>query len=370
MTPIENRFRLGREHAVVAMDTSGVFADGKVTDFTNGPQGIYPTAVVKLTPRSRILLTRLAQKEYHWGKVRRESKAFMSGRQSAKHTTARLVLVGASLATLICTFAVSPPPWADAAHAASNITVMPDFSSNGLGWIATDSNFLPPKSGHGPVTSDPTYPFVPNNTGDQPTFRVADLDNPILMSWVREELRKRNGVVLSGKIALTRPNRCWPSGVPAILLAIIQPVYFVQTPDVVWQMWQNDHYVRRIYLNQKHSTNPGPSWFGESVGHYEGDTLVVDTIGLNTKTYLDNFNTPHTDRLHVVERYRLDDGGRMLEVIVTIDDPGAFTMPWSAIERFRRAQQGPMLESRCAENNASYFNYEVEPIPQSNRPDF
>lgn len=257
-----------------------------------------------------------------------------------------------------------------AGNAASTATEPPDFSSNGIGWIAIDSNFRPRDNAPGPVVSDASHPFVPNNTDDQPTFRVADLANPILMPWTREELSKRNEVVLSGKIALTRPNRCWPSGVPAILLAIIQPVYFIQTTDVVWMMWQNDHYVRRIYLNQKHSTNPSLSWFGESVGHYEGDTLVIDTIGLNTKTYLDNFNTPHTDKLHVVERYRLVDGGRALEAIVTVDDPGAFTMPWSGIERFRRVQQGRMLESRCAENNAGYFNYEVEPIPQSEKPDF
>jgi hypothetical protein len=274
-----------------------------------------------------------------------------------------------AVSSLLCASALFwPAPVVSAASASTS--GMPDFSLNGVGWVATDSNFLPPKSGPGPVTSDLAHPFVSNNTGDQPTFRVANLDNPILMPWVKEELRKRNEVVLSDKIALTRPNRCWPGGVPAILLAIIQPVYFIQTPKEIWQIWQNDHYVRRIYLNQKHSARPKPSWFGESVGHYEGDTLVVDTTGLNTKTYLDNFNTPHTEKLHVVERYRVIDGGRTLEATVTVDDPGAFTAPWSAIERFRRVQQGPMLEARCAENNAGYFNYEVEPIPQSDRPDF
>jgi hypothetical protein len=245
-----------------------------------------------------------------------------------------------------------------------------DFSVNGVGWIASDANFLSPKSGPGPVTSDPAHPHVPNNAGAQPTFWVADLDNPILMPWVKDQLRNRNEVVLSGKLVLTRPNRCWPGGVPAILLAIIQPVFFIQTPNEVWQIWQNDHYVRRIYLNQGHSAHPKSSWFGESVGHYEDDTLVVDTIGLNTKTYLDNFNTPHTDKLHVVERYHLINGGRTLEVNITVDDPGAFNMPWSAIQRFRRVQQGPMLEARCAENNLGYFNYEVDPIPQSDTPEF
>jgi hypothetical protein len=72
-------------------------------------------------------------------------------------------------------------------------------------------------------------------------------------------------------------------------------------------VWQEDHMVRHIYLTDKHSPNVKPSWFGESIGHYEnGDTLVVDTIGLNTKTFVDSYQTPHTEQLHVVERYRMN----------------------------------------------------------------
>jgi hypothetical protein len=87
---------------------------------------------------------------------------------------------------------------------------------------------------------------------------------------------------------------------------------------------------RRIYLNVPHSANVKPSWTGESVGHYEGDTLVVDTIGINDKTYIDNFRTPHTENLHVVERFRMIDDGNILEANIRVEDPGAFTMPWNA----------------------------------------
>jgi hypothetical protein len=128
--------------------------------------------------------------------------------------------------------------------------------------------------------------------------------------------------------------------------------------------------VRRIYLNRKHSAQPKPSWYGESVGHYEGDTLIVDTIGLNDKTLVDNYRTPHTDRMHVVERFRLIDGGSTLEAAVTVDDPGAFTMPWSAIQRFRAAHEGPLPEKACAEDTENHFGYELEPIPQATTPDF
>ena len=79
-------------------------------------------------------------------------------------------------------------------------------------------------------------------------------------------------------------------------------------------------------MNVPHAAHVTPSWYGKSIGHYEGThTLVVDTIGISTKTFVDSYLTPHTDRLHVVERYKLIDGGQNLEVLITVDDPGAFT---------------------------------------------
>ncbi len=106
------------------------------------------------------------------------------------------------------------------------------------------------------------------------------------------------------------------------------------------------------------------------VGHYEGgDTLVVDTIGMNDKSYVDSYNTPHTDQIHVVERFKVIDGGKTLEVNFTVDDPGAFNMPWSAGKRWRRVK-ARFEEEVCAENNATYFNYDIEPLPQADKPDF
>ena len=137
---------------------------------------------------------------------------------------------------------------------------------------------------------------------------------------------------------------------------------------------EKDFQLRRVYLNQPHSKNPRPSWYGESVGHYEnGDTLVVDTIGLNDRTYVDNYRTPHTTALHVVERFRLTDGGQGLEVIARVEDPGAFTMPWTAVQRYRidhRPSEVHLHEMVCAENNEDHFNQGLAPIPQAKTPDF
>jgi len=106
------------------------------------------------------------------------------------------------------------------------------------------------------------------------------------------------------------------------------------------------------------------------VGRYEGDTLVVDTIGLNTRTFVDNFRTPHSDRLRVVERFRMIDGGKTLEAKVHVEDPGAFTTVWRGMQRYRRVEQGPMQENVCAENNSGPFELAQEPIPTAQKPDF
>jgi len=256
----------------------------------------------------------------------------------------------------------------------------PDFAANSsVGWIASGigfgTDFVPPPSGPRPVTNDPAHPYVTNAaaaaTGKQPTFRVADLNNPILQPWAKEQMKKANDEVLAGKVAFTADARCFPAGVPSFLLYPANPVRFIQTPKEVLMVWQQNAEIRRVYLNQSHTANPEPSWYGESVGHYEGgDTLVVDTIGMNEKTFVDNYRTPHTARLHVIERFKLIDGSRTIEVKVHVEDPGAFTTPWDAIQRYRRTDNEPMVEMICAENNGEYFNYDVVPLPHADKVDF
>jgi hypothetical protein len=268
------------------------------------------------------------------------------------------------------------------ASAAEN--TIPNFGMDSrVGWIAgvQDSDepigddFLPPPEGPGPVVSEKDHPYIDNafaaRTGRQPTFHVADLASPILLPWAREALRKVNERVLAGEPVFTPKERCWPIGVPAFLLYPVTPVYFLQTPAVVTIIWQEDHMVRHVYMNRQHSAHVTPSWFGESVGHYEGgDTLVVDTVGLNTKTFVDQFRTPHTEQLHVVERFHILPGGNAMEATATVEDPGAFTTSWRGVQRYRRVNQGPMIENNCAENNAEFFGLNVEPIPTATAPDF
>src|SRR5260370_37632558 len=98
---------------------------------------------------------------------------------------------------------------------------------------------------------------------------------------------------------------------------------FIQTSKQVTMIAQHDDDVRRVYLDVQHSANPKPTWYGESVGHYEGDTLAIDTIGLNDKTLIDNFGTPHSNKLHVIERLLIVRAGKSLEAEAVLHRPAA-----------------------------------------------
>jgi hypothetical protein len=143
---------------------------------------------------------------------------------------------------------------------------IPDFSTDSrIGWIAgvpdgvtpVGQDFLQPPSGPGPVTFDKAHPYVDSatsrRTGAQPTLRVADLSNPILQPWVREQLRKVNQRALTALIMFTPKERCWPIGVPGFLLYPVTPIYFLQTPKEVVMIWEEDHMARHVYLTDKHS---------------------------------------------------------------------------------------------------------------------
>ena len=239
-------------------------------------------------------------------------------------------------------------------------------------------NFLPPESGPSPVMSAPGHPYRPNGDGDDaagdPTYRVSDLTNPILTPWAIDQMKVSNHSVLEGNIPFEASERCYPPGVPAwnVFRRVGTPmIFFVQTPDKVLMMWRGDNLVRHVYLNVPHSENPSPTWHGESIGHYEGNTLVVDTIALleHPLSFVDNYRTPHTGQLHVVERFQLTDADTV-EVGITVEDPGAFTMPWKARQIMSRSTRGPMFESVCAEGNPDYFNLYPVPIPEADIPDF
>jgi hypothetical protein len=246
-----------------------------------------------------------------------------------------------------------------------------DLSSDNAGWISEGTEWVAVPGGPQPVTFDKRFPYVPNNTGKQPTFRVADLSNPNLTEFAKAELKKSNDMVHSGFAMYAREARCWASGIPVYLLNPAQPTYILQTQKKITMVWQMDQQVRHIYMDVPHSQNPKPSWYGESVGRWEGNELVVDTIGLNGKAHLDNYRTPATERTQVLERYRLTNDGKTLEAHVTITDPGVLKQPLQVVHRWRKVNQA-IIESRCADGESfnPFEQQRVEPLPTAARPDF
>ena len=257
-------------------------------------------------------------------------------------------------------------------HEGSSI---PNFNPDGeTGWSAdrpASDDYLPhdKSTGPGPVESDPAHPYVPNGQG-QSTYRVADLTNPILKPWVVAQMKKTNDEVLAGKVPFIARERCWPGGLPTWdIYNRGQPVHIFQAKNQVVMVNELYGEPRRVYLNVPHSKNPKPSWYGESVGHYEGDTLVVDTIGFNGKAFVDRYGTPYSEQLHMIERYRVNPDGKSMQAEVTYDDPKAYTTQWKALIRYRLGRDLPQ-EVACAESPVDPVTGKMYEIPIAAKPDF
>jgi hypothetical protein len=207
---------------------------------------------------------------------------------------------------------------------------------------------------------------------DNAEVEAGDYNNPILQPWARAIVKANAEKEQRLEYVATAHGTCWPSGVPEVL-NLREPVELLQAKDHIAIIYQRDHQIRWIWLNQQHSGKVKPSWYGESVGHYEGDTLVVDTIGQKTDpiSVVDPYGTPHTGKIHVVERYRVikDAKGKGLEVMFRVEDPGAFTMPWKGTVTYRPSRGG-FEEVVCAENNRTFDGSIFGKIPEQMDPDF
>ena len=213
-------------------------------------------------------------------------------------------------------------------------------------------------------------------------------------------VKEHGEISLSGQPYPTPSNQCWPEGVPYIFWNI--GLQMIQEPERITILYSNDHEVRHVRMNQPHPANVSPSWYGDSVGHFEGDSLVIDTVGFKAGPFamVDVYGTPFTSSLHVVERYRLldheatkqaeergqkginhlqtsDPGfapdlvyqGKGLQLHFTVEDEGAFTTAWSATLTYERPLTpfGEWPEFVCAENPHRYL---PKHIPTAEKLDF
>jgi len=221
---------------------------------------------------------------------------------------------------------------------------------------------------------------------------VGDYTNPILQPWAAEVVKKFGEMSLAGVGFPSPRNQCWPGGVPFVFTS--GAIQILQQRNKIAILYNYDHQVRHVRLNQSHPAQVTPTWYGDSVAHYEGDTLVIDTVGIKVGPFatVDWYGTPHTEALHIVERYRLIDydaakegwqrdakenwraqptpsyRGKYLQLQFTVEDEGAFTTPWSATMTYGRGLGG-WAEAVCAENIQWYSGKDAA-VPQADKPDF
>jgi len=232
-------------------------------------------------------------------------------------------------------------------------------------------------------------PYMSGGAGRNAT--VTDgYNNAYLKPWVVELLMRDNLVEQSGHATVTAHSACYPEGIPYVFGGT--QIQILQTPTEITMLFGDPGQSRTIYLNRPHSPHVVPSWYGESVGHFEGDSLVVDTIGIAVNPQAGSmgfFGTPHTEALHVVERYRylaagekslaprprndsfdasaVIAGGKTLRLSFTLDDPGAYRKPWSVTLDYLPLSSH-IREYVCAENEP---DADLAPmLPTADIPDF
>jgi hypothetical protein len=298
-----------------------------------------------------------------------------------------------AFATLVLTAAAIP--------ASADVTAAtPDFS--GI-WGRNAFNLETPSSGAGPIRNLRRVgkdASTPTTGGGDPIPLVGDYMNPILRPHAAEVVKRMGEASASGHDILDPSNQCAVYS-PPYILTMQQRVTVLQTKNEVTFVYGQDDQVRHIHLNASHPAHLEPSPMGHSVGHYEGDTLVIDTVGIKLEPYtmVDRFGTPQSEAMHVIERYRLIDdeearaiqerheqtagrlGGKAgntsfvpgskkgLQIQVTIEDPNTYTAPWSGNVTYRRTQE-PFEERVCAESASQGSHEGIEHPPTADKSDF
>jgi hypothetical protein len=289
-----------------------------------------------------------------------------------------------------CLACISLPVWPGHSEESS----VPNFSGV---WARSTFGWELRASGPGPLKN---LKRRPNGISDAQML-VGDYTNPILKPHAAEIVKEHGEISLAGLAYPDPSNQCATMAPPYILR--VNEMEMIQQPHMVTIMYMQDHQFRRIRMNDSHPKDAVLSWHGDSVGHYEGDTLVVDTVGIKVgpASMVDMYGTPHSEQLHVVERYRMVDNeiaqassalndkeygradgpaadgvfvdygykGRGLQVQFTVEDPVMFTTPWSGSVTYLRAANA-WEERVCAENIFEYYSGKDARVPHADRPDF
>jgi hypothetical protein len=345
-----------------------------------------PPSLSKSPPRCVVLKYNI-QCPIGGGRTKHEREKIMSARP-------RDILLSVTLAAAVTMPAlaqtVDPPVVGAAPSGAQKAASIPDFS--GMWAHPYLPGFEPPATGPGPVLNRSRSRSGRANFSQL----VGDYTNPILRPEAAEIVKKHGEMSLAGEGYPTPSNQCWPGGVPYIFWDYLMQMF--QQPDSITMIYRHGNEVRRVRMNQPHQLEVTPSWYGDSVGHYEDDTLVIDTVGIKIGPFamVDMYGTPHSPALHVVERYRLLDyedakqalernekenargvysdfdpnyRGKVLQLHFMVEDEGVFTTPWTATITYRPAL-GSWTELICAENLREPTARKESAVPTANKPDF
>jgi hypothetical protein len=314
------------------------------------------------------------------------------------------VATAAAMPATAQTISAAGPAGSETPRAASIPNVSGVWTHPAFPW------FEPPVAGPGPITNLSRWagqgPAGPGGSLALPAGKVGisnydqlvgDHQSPILQPWAAAVVKKFGEMSLAGITFPNPSNQCWPSPMPFIYK--LSTINIFQQPDritILYGGYNNE--VRRVRLNEPHRSPLTPSWYGDSVGHYEGDTLVIDTVGVKTDrkyAMIDLFGTPYTEKLHIVERYRLRDyddvkdalernnkenwlyqgdawtrhrDKKFLQVHLTIEDEGVFTTPWTATMTYAPAER--ITEGACSENRRRFYEKDEVDVPRAEKPDF
>jgi hypothetical protein len=222
------------------------------------------------------------------------------------------------------------------------------------------------RGGRGPTPPVPGPAHDPHdlagvwNTRRGYNINSFDRQGPTMTAWGQEQFNAAKASN-SGEYTLQTTNdpvitKCLPPGTPRIYLQPF-PFQIVQTPSEVIMLFEYDHTVRHIFTDgRKHPEDVTLTYMGDSIGRWEGDIFVVDTVGFNDRTWLDRIGHPHSDQLHVIERFhRLDQDN--LDVDITMEDPKALAKPWTVHYGFSLHSDWNIMEQVCADN-AAFLEFE------------
>ena len=235
---------------------------------------------------------------------------------------------------LLALVAFSPWMSAQSTKGAASATSVPDISGV---WSGVMSNNLLPKGTEPPFTAWGMAQMKLNKPAHGDDSTIASTD-PV--------------------------DKCFPPGIPRLYYHPF-PMEILQVPGRVVVVFEYDHFVRNIYTDGRpHPADLTPTWMGDAIGHWEGDTLVVDTVGFNAKTWLDRSGLPHSDALHLTERIRRADNATLVDDI-TVDDSKAYTKPWTAKRSFALKPKWNIMEFVCLDQQLNFDDYQKKTLGSS-----